>query len=414
MRNTTKKTAQDGSISYLIRVSAGYALDGTQIKKSMTWKPSQGMTPRQIERELEHQCVMFEEKVKNGFALDGNIRFSDYAERFMSVKELSLKCRVEYEGLLVRINQGIGHIRLDKLQPMHLQELYKELRTIKSRRTGEGLSDKTILHHHRLISSILSQACKERLIERNIASRDFMDAPKVKRKEPAYLDDIQAREVVELLHSYDDIRVKTSVLLLIYTGMRRGELCGMEWGDIDYTNSVIHIRRATQYIRDKGLITKEPKNESSIRSLKVPLEVLNLLADYRQWQLAQQQLCGDKWQESITAWFVDGSSSKLQTVANSRIFTTEDGGLISPDTINFWIEKLRERYNLPQFTPHSLRHTNITLQIAAGVSIRTIANRAGHSQASTTTNIYAHAIKTADEIASQALDDMLTPRKRKA
>ena len=86
---------------------------------------------------------------------------------------------------------------------------------------------------------------------------------------------------------------------------------------------------------------------------------------------------------------------------------------INLDIINFWIEKFIEKYNLPRFTPHSLRHTFATLQIMAGVNIRTVQARTGHAQASTLTDIYAHAIKTAEELATEALDNMLMPKKYK-
>jgi integrase len=99
---------------------------------------------------------------------------------------------------------------------------------------------------------------------------------------------------------------------------------------------------------------------------------------------------------------------------NQRIFTAEDGGLISPDTVNFWLEKFREKHGLPEFTPHSLRHTNVTLQIAAGVPLPTVARRAGHAKVSTTENIYAHAIKTADEMAAEVLENILAPSIKKS
>jgi len=413
MRNVTKKISKDGTVSYLIRASAGYRTTGKQIKKSIIYKPSANMTERQIEKELEKQVVTFEEKIKQGYCIDGNIKFADYAEKFMQVKEMSPKCRERYVDLLKKINVSIGHIRIEKLQPMHLQEFYKDLRKVISKRTKEPLTDKTILHHHRLISSILAQATKEQIIPRNIASRNYMDAPKVLRKEPNFLDDIQAQNVVSLLLQEEDIRVKTSILLLLYTGIRRGELCGLEWSDIDNSNNMIQIRRASQYISKQGIITKEPKNNSSKRALKLPQEVFRILTEYRQWQMKERLKCGSEWHSNIKVQFISGNSFMTKSVNNNRIFTTDDGNQISPDTINFWLEKFREKHSLQEFTPHSLRHTNITLQIASGVSLRTIASRAGHSQTSTTANIYSHAIQTADELASQVLDDILTPKNYK-
>ncbi len=123
--------------------------------------------------------------------------------------------------------------------------------------------------------------------------------------------------------------------------------------------------------------------------------------------------CGSLWHSKIDVQFISGNSFVTKSIKNARLFTAFDGNLINPDTINSWLEKFKEKHQLQEFTPHSLRHTNITLQIASGVSLRMIASRAGHSQTSTTANIYSHAIQTADELASQVLDDILTPKNYK-
>jgi integrase len=94
---------------------------------------------------------------------------------------------------------------------------------------------------------------------------------------------------------------------------------------------------------------------------------------------------------------------------HNRLFTQEDGKPIHPDTITGWFRDFIAKTDLPKISIHSLRHTNITLLIAAGVPLRTVSYRAGHAQTSTTANIYSHAICTADEMAAGALDDILTP-----
>lgn len=122
-----------------------------------------------------------------------------------------------------------------------------------------GLSSKTILHHHRLISSILAEATRDGLVPRNIADRNYMKAPKLEHSEAAFLDDEQARHVLELLDE-EPLKWKTAMYLLIFSGMRRGELLGLEWKDIDFDNRVIHIKRTSQYVQNMGIITKSPKN----------------------------------------------------------------------------------------------------------------------------------------------------------
>ena len=256
-----------------------------------------------------------------------------------------------------------------------------------------GLSDKTILHHHRLISAILEKAKRSRIIPFNVA-REHTTAPKVQRKEAVYLDREQARHIVGLLFAEDDTRVKTAILLLLYSGIRRGELCGLEWRDFDFDRQMIHINRASQYQQGSGITEVPTKNMSSERSIKLPSVMFTVFTEYRAWWANQKLMMGD-------AWVGD----------KDRLFIQYNGNPINPDTINYWLDQFIEKHNLPHFTPHSCRHTFSSLQIANGVDVRTLQARTGHAQASTLVNIYSHAIKTAEEAASDILDDVLTPKK---
>jgi len=259
----------------------------------------------------------------------------------------------------------------------------------------EGLADKTVLHHHNLISVILAKAKLNKIIPHNVA-REYTKKPKVQRKEAIYLDSEQAQQVVELLLEEDDIRVRTAIITLLYSGVRRGELCGLEWSDIDFDNNMILISRASQYQRGNGITEVPTKNESSERAIKMPAFAMSMLSLYKQWWSSEKLKLGDMWKGK-----------------KNRLFIQFDGKPINPDTINFWLNRFIEKHSLPHFTPHSCRHTFASLQLVAGVDIRTLQARTGHAQASTLVNIYSHVIKTVAEAASDALDDMMTPIKKK-
>jgi|GEM_PF-2586537 len=129
MANITKRTNKKGEISYRIRVFAGGKADGTQILKSLTWTPLPNMSERQIQKELERQTVIFEEKIKKGvIAYDGNIKFSEYAEIWLENAQIAPKTKETYGFLLVRINQAMGHIKLQNIQAHHLESFYKNLK----------------------------------------------------------------------------------------------------------------------------------------------------------------------------------------------------------------------------------------------------------------------------------------------
>ena len=263
--------------------------------------------------------------------------------------------------------------------------------------------------YHKLISTILAQATRDRLIPFNIADRNHMKAPKLERKEAAFLDDEQVRHVLELLEN-EPIKWKTIMYLLIYSGIRRGELLGLEWKDIDFDKKVISIRRTSQAVDHMGIITKSPKNDTSYRTIKLSDTMLDQLREYQQyWQKRRTEL-DDYWHDEIQIILADGST---QTVPNDRLFTKVDSTPMNPYSVSDWVRKFVKRNNLPYFTPHSLRHTHATLLIAEGVSIPTVSRRLGHSSIATTSKIYIHAIQSADEIASNALEDKLKLEKRK-
>ena len=182
------------------------------------------------------------------------------------------------------------------------------------------------------------------------------------------------------------MQYRAMITLLIYTGMRRGELCGLEWKDIDFEHQTLSICRSSQYLGAGNYITKEPKTKAGIRKMTIGPGVCQMLRQYQQYQNQQKEKTGDCWQET------------------DRLFTQWDGRPIHPDTISGWFPKFLERCDLPKVTLHSLRHSNATIMIAEGVDIRTVSNRLGHAHTSTTLNIYTHALKTRDQDAADKLD----------
>ena len=252
----------------------------------------------------------------------------------------------------------------------------------------KGLSAKTILHHHRLISVILQTAVEWQVLFSNPCDR--VKPPRVEHKEARYLDEEQAARLMEALESAD-IQNSTMIKLLLYTGMRRGELCGLTWEDIDFEKSVIHIRRSSLYLADKGIFEDETKNATSRRSIKVPADAMQALRAFRAWQRRQALQLGDQWQ------------------ASGRVFTAWNGAPIHPDTVTGWFARFIKENDLPDISLHSLRHTNATLLIAAGTNLQTVAARLGHASVTTTGKIYAHTIQSADAAAADTLQDLLHP-----
>lgn len=255
---------------------------------------------------------------------------------------------------------------------------------------GTTLASSTISKYHRFISSILEKAVKWQVILNNPCNR--VEPPKIKSKEKVCLDEYQTMQLIEYLEDVP-LRYKAIVITLLYSGMRRGELCGLNWDDIDFRNGLVQINKSSIYTVEKGVFEDTTKNESSKRVIKLPQPAIDVLKQYKVHQASERLKLGDKWIES------------------GKVFVQWNGKPIHPDTITKWFGEFVKQHNLPNISIHSLRHTNATLLIAGGADLRTVSKRLGHANMSTTANIYTHAIQSADERAAQIFDDMLKLKK---
>jgi integrase len=414
------------------------------------------MRPSAADKEAEKEATRFEDRARRFASVNGKIKFMDFAREWVETSDLAPKTRESYDYLLHRINIAIGHIAIEKLESNHIKRFISNLRepgikevgsyaistslaehrtsakltqkrlsevsgvsstTIGAAECGERiliktaqklcaalyieiekvftiensagvLSDRTVRHYHKLISTILQSAVDDEILPRNVAK--YKNSPKLPRSEAKYLDDEEARTFLTAVLDESDIRVKTVLILDLFTGMRKGELCGLEWQDIDFTDNVIHVRRASQYIAGQGVIEVPTKNFTSTRSIDVSSFVVKILKDYKLWWVDYRFMLGDAWKGQ-----------------KERLFIQADGKPLFPDTVNYWLSRFNEKNEFPHITPHTFRHTFATLQLGAGVDIRTLQARTGHSQASTLLNVYSHFLQSKQEKAAQAMDDVL-------
>ena len=193
---------------------------------------------------------------------------------------------------------------------------------------------------------------------------------------------------------------KLFYLLALFCGMRRGEIIALEWSDLDFNNNTVNISKSTTVVNGKPL-TKVPKTATSIRKISVPISVMAIAKAYRKEQLEYKMALGSQWNGS------------------NYIFIQWNGRQMYPDTPYNTFKKIIKRYNssiedkekrLPEIPLHGLRHTSATLLISQNVDIRTVSNRLGHAQTSTTMDIYSHALQKMDEKAANALDDLLAKK----
>lgn len=279
--------------SYRIKVLCGYKADGTQVTRRMTWTPDEGMTEKQIEKELQRQAVLFEEDCKRG-QIASAVKFEAFSEEwFENYAKLNLKSTTYTRQwqLTKRVYAAIGHIRLDKLTAREIQKFINSLaKDGVNENAGKALYRKTMVHYLSFISTVIDYAIKMDMLTDNPCRR--VTIPKGEKKERKILTIDQTEEFIKLLQAAP-LKYRAFFTPDIYSGMRRGEMLVLEWKDIDFETRVIHIQRTSNYTKPRGIYTDTTKTESSVRYVKVPLEVIDILRQYK----AEQDTERKTWQQ---------------------------------------------------------------------------------------------------------------------
>ncbi len=381
-------TVQKRGKSYRITVSCGYDLQGKQIRASTTWTPDPGMTPRQVEKEISRQAVLFEEQVKSGaVSVNGNIRLQAFTQRYMEdyarshLKPTTLR---NYERDMARVNKVLGHVRLCDLNATQINRFYASLaQQGGNQQTGGPLSSASIVAIHRTLSAVLAKAVKWGYLSTSPIER--AERPKLEGKEARYLDEPEARKMLELLQA-EPVKWRCMITFDLFSGLRRGELLGLMWEDIDFASRSLTIRRTMNYTPQKGVYVDSPKSKTSRRPLHLSATAVALLMEQQAWQQAQREALGDAWKET------------------GYVFTGDDGSPTFPTSVTTWFRRFIRGSGLPYVSVHSLRHTFASLQISDGVPLVVVSRQLGHAKASTTANIYAHVIAEAESKADQTFD----------
>ena len=473
MAQVIKKAKRDGTTSYLIRAYSGRTQAGKGITQSKTVTPPAGLTARKTERWVREQADQFELEVRNGLLLDSEMLLDDLIDRWFeeyAQKQLKAKTVYDYRRMRPRITTGLGHMKVCDIKPAHLMAFYNNLGedgvrqdstftattallkllprgmrgemakkagigqdTMRLVYQGKGVSRKTaekvatavglacskafvehtrsdgrlnensVLHYHAMLSSVFKKGVQWGLIAENPCTR--AEHPKAAEIDVQTLGE---EDIAKLLAVLADAPPQFSVIvqLALLTGARRGEICGLRWSDINFEQGTIAINRTLQYIPGTGTVFNAPKTKRSRRCIKIGADCIALLKEYSLYQKAERLKVGTAWTRKIT---VEGG----RTVENDLLFTKWNGEPIDPKTVTSWFPGFLAAHDLPAVHFHSLRHTNASLLIAAHAPITTVSGRLGHAQTSTTLNIYASAIQSADAAAADALEGIIRIREQK-
>lgn len=385
-----RKNKEGVITSYQFRVFKGKDAQGKQLKPYVkTWNIPKGMSKAKAEKEAEKLAIIFEKECKEGMVGNENLKFYEYADYFMKMKERDAKNRTigRYRDLLVRINEEIGFLKLKDINAEHLNKFYIKLgQKGASKKSGEGLTPKTILEHHRLIHTILSQAVKESVIPFNVA--DKSTPPKLEKKEAKVFEVDELVEIMDCLQT-QPLKWQCITHLLLCTGARRGEVMGLKWCNVDFNHKIIKIESALLYDSKFGTYEDTPKNHKT-RYVAISDEVCDLLHDLMNEQMNLFHQASLLWTTETYCFLQKGLDKPM-----------------NPDSATDWLKKFYKKYNLPHINPHKFRHTQASILYATGNDPVAISNRLGHSNVSTTQNIYAHLLSKNEAMASNSIAEVI-------
>jgi len=314
---------------------------------------------------------------------DENLELGDYLDGWLadSVQDTVRERTFErYEQICrVHVKPALGRIKLRKLTPAHLRGLYRA-------KLDAGLAPRTVQYIHTTMHKALKQAVLDGLVPRNVAQA--VKSPKPTAKEIRVLDDGEIRRFLDAARGE---RLEALYVLAISTGMRRGELMGLTWRDVDLDRGKLSLRRSLSFTKDGPKFT-DTKRKSSRRSIKLSQTAVDALRSHRVRQNEERLGVGSEWQD------------------NDLVFPDERGQPLTPRTLyRVSFKRVLKRAGLPEtITFHeATRHTCATMLLGRGVHPKIVQELLGHATISITLDTYSHVLPGMDDGLADTIDEAL-------
>lgn len=375
MTDRIQKMTGPRGTAYLVRVEFPRdPISGKRRQRSESFKTKKAAEVRLAEWLTE---------IERGTAVDGSkMTVSEYLVYWLRVHSHNLRPSTmqQYTSLInAHLVPALGAIPLQRLQPAHLTSMYVEKRDSGRRRGTGGLAPRTVRHLHVVMHEALAFAVKHQIIIRNVA--DAVEAPRFGRKEMVTWT---PEDIRTFLAMADGDTYSPIWLLMVTTGLRRGEALGVRWRDIDLARGTLTVM---QSVIDVGghVHISEPKTRAGRRTVKLSPLCVAALTAYR-----------------------DRQPRRLLTQPHhDLIFTTGDGKPVQPRVLSRAFDVLQEKAKVPRIRLHDLRHTHATLLFNDGKNIKMISQRLGHSDVGITLAVYTHLADNAQDEAADSIDGLI-------
>jgi integrase len=304
-------------------------------------------------------------------------------------RDLRESTAASYEAnLRLHVIPWIGQTRLQALETSALDRLYSDLLDHGRRSQRGGLSHRTVRYIHTILRKALNDAARKRLITSNPA--DYADPPSSNakgRKEMRTWTAPELRQFLDHVEVFDD-RLQAAWILAASTGMRRGEVLGLRWMDVDLEEAQLSVRQTVISIAYQIQVSR-PKSEAGRRSIALDAKTIKALRGHKRRQLEERFAWGPAWEDS------------------GLIFTRPDGGLIHPDGFSKRFGRLVSGIGLPRISLHNLRHTHATIMLEAGIHPKVVQERLGHKSIQITLDTYSHIIPSMQRGAADQIGELL-------
>ncbi len=277
---------------------------------------------------------------------------------------------------------GLGTIPLAKLQPLHIENYYKAQRAGQNPKKRK-LSGLTLLHHHEVLRAALNQAVRWRLIAMNPVA--LVDAPGAERREPEILDSAETAKLLKAMSDLDP-SMRVAVLLVAAGGLRRGEVLGLPWANVDLDKGEMRVERTLQCLKGGALAFQPPKTKQSRRTIALPTFAIEALRNHHRHQSETRLLLGSGYQD------------------NDLVCCRPDGRPWIPGSFSSAFGSSLKKLGYANLRFHDLRHCHATQLINLGVDVQSVSMRLGHSTATTTLNVYSHAVRNGDRLTAEAIN----------
>lgn len=338
--------------------------------------------PFRTKTEAKKELLKIKNQVDDGsYFKESTEDFSMFMERWFNT---SYKRTVEITTAKSReyvirnhIMKYFQHKKINEITTFDIDSFYVD-------KLDSGYSGAYIRQMHNLLNQAFDQAVRWSLIKVNPVKN--AKPPKVKSEEKITWT---VDEVNRFLNLIKNSSMEIPYLLAIFTGMRRGEVLGLKWDDVDFENKKIRIKRSLCFVSGKGLIFKEPKTKKSKRQISISQHVVNVLKKHKQKQEFQKEKLGTQYQD------------------NNLIVCTDDGKPLDPRNLLRQFYRLIEEANVPRISFHDLRHTHATILMQQGENPKVVSERLGHSRVGITLDLYSHVSDDLQEQAAEKFENAL-------